>query len=67
MQVQTFTPTYPARPARPAGKLKRSNDAQGHRICIRHDLLDAAEAVCPSGMTLKAFLNATLEKALLGD
>jgi hypothetical protein len=59
MQVQTFTPAYPK------AKHRRYDQEQGQRIRIRHDILDAVEARCPQGMTLKAFINQTLSEHFL--
>lgn len=58
MNVQTFYPTYPE------SKIPRY-DPEGNRIRIRHDILEAAAARCPQGITLKTYLNQLLSEILL--
>jgi hypothetical protein len=62
MNIQTFRPTYPAEKR----QSYRENNPyhEGTRIRIRPSVMDAAEKRCPKGLTLREYLNRTLEEAL---
>ncbi len=60
MKIQTFRPTYPET----ACKSSRSNnpDHEGTRVRIRPNVMNAAEKRCPKDLTLREYLNRTLEE-----
>jgi hypothetical protein len=61
MNIQTFHPTHPEI----ARKSSRNNpDHEGTRVRIRPNVMNAAEKRCPKGLTLREYLNRTLEVAL---
>lgn len=60
MNIQTFRPTYPDK-----HRGSRNNpDHEGTRVRIRPSVMNAAEKRCPKGLTLREYLNRTLEVAL---
>ena len=64
MNIQTFRPSYPEK--HQGSRNSKGNlgnpDHEGTRVRIRPNVMNEAEKRCPKGLTLREYLNRTLEE-----